>query len=101
MITRIWRGWTTRELADTFEAHVRRQLPTIQEQVGYRELTLLRIDEGEEVQFITLTTFATMDDVKAFAGPNFTEAVIPPHLRETLKRVGGAVEHAGVVLRDG
>ncbi len=101
MIARIWRGWTTAAQAEAFEGHVRRQLPTIQAQSGYCGLTLLRLDEGEEVQFVTVTTFASMDDVVAFAGPNHTEAVIPPALRQTLHRVGGAVEHYEVVLKDG
>lgn len=100
MILRLWRGWTTRENADRYAAHVARQRPVIEANRGYRGLTLLRREAGEEVEFVTLTLFEGMDDVKAFAGDDYRKAVVPAHLQETIKRACEDVEHYEVVSTD-
>jgi len=100
MIMRLWRGWTTADNAPRYAAHVARQRPTIAANRGYRGLTLLQRDAGEEVEFVTLTYFETMDDVRAFAGDKYQRAVIPPHLQETIKRACDEVEHYEVASTD-
>ncbi len=50
MIMRLWRGWTTVDNAPRYAAHVARQRPTIAANRGYRGLTLLQRDAGDEVE---------------------------------------------------
>jgi len=54
---------------------------------------LLRTDGDAETEFVTLTSFDTLDDVKAFAGEDYAKAVIPEALRALIARVEPAVGH--------
>ena len=79
MIVRIWHGWTKRQDADTYAGLLRNEiLPGIHRIAGYKGAYSLRKDHGEETEFVTLTTWESMDAVNAFAGPSQTRAVIDP-----------------------
>ena len=60
MICRIWHGWTTPEDADAYERLLEeeifvgiagRNIP------GYRGIRLLRREDGDETEFVTIMTF--------------------------------------------
>jgi heme-degrading monooxygenase HmoA len=77
MISRIWHGWTKKADADTYESMLREEvLPGIHRVKGYRGAYLLRRDDGNEVEFCTITQFDDMDSVRGFAGDDYTKAVI-------------------------
>ena len=79
MILRVWRGWAVPEHADEFERALRDEIvPGIagRDVSGYYGLDLLRRDDGDLVQFTTQMWFASLDAVKAFAGPDYDKAVI-------------------------
>jgi heme-degrading monooxygenase HmoA len=87
MISRLWHGWTTRENADAYEALLRSEiLPGIHRVTGYRGAYLLRRDLGDEVEFVTLTLFESLDAVRAFAGEDYEKAVVPSQARKLLAR---------------
>lgn len=96
MIERIWRGWTTRANAPRYEALLRDQVfPGIfaKRIAGFEGLELLRRDSGEEVEFVTVMRFRSLDAVKAFAGPDFEAAVVPPAARAVLARFDARSAH--------
>ena len=69
MIGRIWHGWTSPENADAYEQLLRSEvLPGICRIEGYRGVQLFRRPEGDEVEFVTLTLFDSLDAVRRFAG---------------------------------
>ena len=89
MICRIWHGWTTPDNADAYERLLRdqifagirsRNLP------GFKGIDLLRRDQGEAVEFVTVMWFEALDDVRAFAGEDLERAVVPPPARALLAR---------------
>jgi heme-degrading monooxygenase HmoA len=87
MIARLWHGWTNRDNADAYETLLRTKiLPGIHRVPGHEGAYLLRRDAGDEVEFITLTFFTTMDAVRAFAGEDYEVAVVPPEARKLLAR---------------
>jgi len=87
MIARLWHGWTSRENAEAYEALLRGEiLPGIHRVAGYRGAHLLRRDREDEVEFVTLTYFDSMDAVRAFAGEDFEMAVVPQEARKLLAR---------------
>ena len=102
MIGRIWHGWASPENADAYEellrAHV---LPGIHRITGYRGATLLRRDGEDEVEFVTLTFFESLDAVRAFAGADYEVAVVPPEARALLHRFDERSRHYEVVLEAG
>ena len=101
MITRVWHGWTSPEAADAYEELLRTKiLPGIHRVEGYRGADLLRRTVGDEVEFITLTRFESMDAVRAFAGDDYEQAVIEPEARALLARHDERSQHYEVILED-
>jgi antibiotic biosynthesis monooxygenase (ABM) superfamily enzyme len=89
MIKRIWNGYTTRENADAYERLLDSFVfPGIEAKKipGYRSIELLRRDNGEEVQFTTIMSFDSLENVIAFQGPDYEAAYVPAEARKLLKR---------------
>jgi heme-degrading monooxygenase HmoA len=96
MIARIWHGWTTPGDADAYETLLREQiLPGIDDRAidGYRGAHLLRREAGEEVEFVTILWFDSLEAVRAFAGEEHAVAVVPAAARELLKRFDERSRH--------
>jgi heme-degrading monooxygenase HmoA len=99
MIGRLWHGWTTRENADVYQGLlVRDVLPGIERLDGSRGAYLLRREVPQGVEFVTLTLFESMDAVRAFAGEEYTRAVIHEEAGKLLDRFDQRSEHYEVVL---
>lgn len=92
-VVRVWRGWTSPQAADQFAERVRAHLPVLGETPGLLRMDLLRSDGPWETEFVTITQFATMDDVIAFAGEQYRRAVIPEMLQAVILRVEPDVRH--------
>ena len=60
---------------------------------GYRGISLSRRDLGEEVEFMTIMWFDSLDAVRAFAGENYEIAVVPLKARAVLSRFDAASAH--------
>ena len=89
MIARIWYGWTTPENADTYENLLKTDIfPGIAAKkiAGYRKIQLLRREHADEVEFITIMWFDSLDSIKAFTGDDYETAYVPPQARKVLKR---------------
>jgi heme-degrading monooxygenase HmoA len=87
VIARVWRGWTTHENADLYQELLGSTvLPGIDRVRGFRGAELLRRDVGEEVEFITVTRFDSLDGVREFAGDDFERAVISDEAHRLLSR---------------
>jgi heme-degrading monooxygenase HmoA len=96
MISRIWRGWTTPQNANTYENLLRGEIfPGIlgRNIAGFRRIELYRAPAGEEVEFVTVMWFDSMDAIKAFAGADYEAAVVPPKARAVLKRFDARSQH--------
>ncbi len=100
MISRIWHGWTTRAKADAYEALLKSEvLPGIHRVKGFKGAHLLRRDGKEEVEFVTLTLFDSLEAVREFAGEDYEVAVVPPEARKLLERFDERSAHYETVLR--
>ncbi|WP_188257780.1 antibiotic biosynthesis monooxygenase [Pseudaminobacter soli (ex Zhang et al. 2022)] len=89
MIKRIWNGYTTQENADAYERLLDSFVfPGIEAKKipGYRAIELLRRDNGEEVQFTTIMSFDSLENVIDFQGPDYEAAYVPAEARKILKR---------------
>ncbi|HJV86625.1 MAG TPA: hypothetical protein VJ698_14235 [Noviherbaspirillum sp.] len=101
MITRIWRGWTTPHNASTYQNLLLTEIfPGIEARkaAGYRGISLVRRDLGEEVEFATIMWFESIDAVKAFAGDQYELAVVPPKARAVLTRFDATSAHYDTVV---
>ena len=89
MIKRIWHGWTTRENADKyFSVLTSEVIPSIERKniSGFRGIEVLRKDSGEEIEFITIMTFDTLQNVIDFQGEDYTHCYVPEVAQAVLKR---------------
>ena len=96
MISRIWRGWTTPANADTYEALLKSEIFVgIQDReiAGYRGIHLLRRDVGDEVEFLTIMWFDSIEAVRTFAGEDYAVAVVPLKARALLSRFDERSQH--------
>jgi heme-degrading monooxygenase HmoA len=96
MIARIWHGWTSPQNADAYEALLKTEIfPGILARniTGFRRIELLRAPAGEEVEFVTVMWFNSLEAVKAFAGPDYETAVVPPKARAVLSRFDASSRH--------
>lgn len=101
MITRIWHGWTTPDYAAAYEQLLRTEIfPGIAARrvPGYRGLSLLRRDHEDEVEFVTIMWFDSLAAVRAFAGEDYTVAVVPPQARALLARFDAHSAHYETVV---
>jgi len=101
MIARIWYGWTNRDNAEKYEKLLREEvlLEIAQRAIpGYKGAELFVHEaENDEMEFITLLRFETLDAVKIFAGKNYEQPVIPPDAKKLLKRHSERSRHYKVV----
>ena len=96
MMSRIWHGFTTRENADAYEELLRAEIfdgIAGRQIAGYHGIELLRRECGDEVEFVTIMWFGSLDDVRAFAGDDYEVAVVPPKARQLLSRFDARSAH--------
>ncbi len=96
MISRVWHGWTAPANADAYEALLKSEIFNgIRDRqiVGYRGIHLFRRNLGDEVEFVTVMWFDTIEAVRAFAGEDYVVAVVPPKARALLSRFDARSQH--------
>ena len=102
MICRLWRGWTTPENADAYEAIVRGQvIPGIEARAipGFLHIDLMRRNLGDEVEFQTMMWFDSLDSIRAFIGEDYAVSHVPVEARAVLKRFDARAAHYEVIDR--
>jgi heme-degrading monooxygenase HmoA len=102
MISRIWHGWTTSANADRYEELLRTEIfAGIESRKidGFYGIDLLRHDHAEEIEFVTIMWFASLDAVRAFSGADYEVAVVPPAARALLSRFDARSAHYEVLER--
>jgi hypothetical protein len=96
MISRIWHGWTTPANANAYEELLKREIFVgIQgRQIpGFQSIQLFRRELGEEVEFVTVMWFDSLEAVRIFAGDDCEVAVVPPAARALLSRFDARSQH--------
>jgi antibiotic biosynthesis monooxygenase (ABM) superfamily enzyme len=96
MISRIWHGWTTPGNADAYEALLKEEIFVgIQNRHirGFKGIQLLRRQAGDEVEFVTIMTFDSLDAVREFAGEDYKVAVVPEKARAILSHFDARSQH--------
>lgn len=96
MVKRIWHGYTTRANADAYEHLLKNEvLPGIAAKNidGYRSVEVLRRTLGDEVEFITMMSFDSLDAIKDLIGEDYETAYVPPAARAVLARFDERSSH--------
>ena len=96
MISRIWHGWTTPDNGDKYEALLIEEIFVgIQNRQirGFKGIQLLRRQVGDEVEFVTIMMFDSLDAVREFAGQDYEQAVVPEKARAILTQFDERSQH--------
>jgi len=95
-VKRTWHGWTTLENADVYQDLLHRNIfPGIEvrEIPGYRSVELFRRDLDKEVEFMTMMTFDSIQDVIEFMGEDYEKSYVPELARKVLKHWDKVATH--------
>lgn len=97
MVCRVWRGWTTMGHAHSYDDYLQKELfPRLDQELrshGYRGYQLLRLSRGEEVEFMMMLWFESIESVRSFAGDNYETPVISDKARSLLTRFADRADH--------
>jgi hypothetical protein len=94
MIARLWRGWTSFENAEAYERLLREQvLPGLKLIDGYQGGYILQQEAHNEVEFVMMTLFDSLEAVQAFAGFDYIVPVFEPEARLLLSKVEPVAHH--------
>jgi heme-degrading monooxygenase HmoA len=99
MIARHWRGWTAAKDAYAYEGLLRNTvLPGLKKIPGYRGGYVLRRETGDEVEFVVVNLFDSLEAVQQFAGPDYTVAQFEPEAKRLLARTEPLANHYEVAV---
>jgi heme-degrading monooxygenase HmoA len=100
MIARTWTGVVRRADADAYAEYIRETgFAQYGRTAGNRGAWMLRRDDGDRTEFITLSMWDSVDAIKAFAGEDIEAAVLYPEDERYLIDGSSSVTHYDVVDR--
>jgi antibiotic biosynthesis monooxygenase (ABM) superfamily enzyme len=88
--------WTSPENADAYERLLREEIfrgIAGRAISGYHGIELLRRAAGDEVEFVTMMWFDSLDAVRTFAGPDYEQAMVPAAARAVLSHFDARSAH--------
>ena len=98
MIARIWRGAVRREDAEEYAAYINDTgLSEYASTPGNRGAWMLRRDEGDRTEYLTLSFWDSREAIVAFAGEDIETAVYYPEDDHFLVEREDTVRHYDVV----
>ena len=95
----MWKGSTKPENADAYEAMLKPELlPGISKVPGFRgSYFLKRRVSPDEVEFVTVLLWESLDALKAFAGEDYEVSIIPEERRKYLSKHEERAQHYEVI----
>jgi heme-degrading monooxygenase HmoA len=101
MIERVWRGWIAAEKAGAYQAFLRDSfLPAAHAIPGYLGARVSRRAVDDEIEFLTITRFMSLDAIRAFAGGDPDLAHVAPEAQALLSRWEERVAHYSPAFED-
>jgi heme-degrading monooxygenase HmoA len=98
MILREWRARASPSNADAYPRHFREKVvPELRKVPGFVGAHLSRRDLGDQIEFLVLTRWQSMDAIRGFAGADTDKAVVGPGAITALVEFDSAVHHYVVI----
>jgi antibiotic biosynthesis monooxygenase (ABM) superfamily enzyme len=99
-VKRIWHGWATPENAPKYEKLAKETVfPEIKAKniPGYHGIELMRrAINNDEVEFMTIMTFDSIDNIIDFLGEDYTQCYVPDVVQKVLSRWDTVAAHYSV-----
>jgi heme-degrading monooxygenase HmoA len=94
VVVREWRGRAALDRADAYPRHFRNNVvPELRRIDGFLGARLLRRKLENQIEFVVLTRWASLDAIKAFAGQDIDQAVVEPGAIAALTDYDREVRH--------
>lgn len=96
MISRIWHGWVLPGNAEAYENLLKSEIFTgikNKQMNGFKDIQLLRRKLGDEIEFVTIMRFTSIESIKEFAGDDYEVCVVPTEARKLLLRFDQKAQH--------
>jgi heme-degrading monooxygenase HmoA len=98
-VARLWRGRTKPANAHPYEEHLRTEtLPALGALEGFRRAYVLKRVDDDDVAFVVVTLWDSLDAIHAFAGHDAEHAVIPAAAAAVLAEWDERAVHYEVAL---
>lgn len=94
MISRHWKGIARRDRAESYVGHLRREtFPGLAAIPGFVRASILRREVEEGTEFQIVTVWESWEAIRAFAGADPEEAVVPATVRAMMVGYDRRVVH--------
>jgi heme-degrading monooxygenase HmoA len=98
MIIREWRGRASAEQTEAYPDHFHQVVvPELRGRAGFLGAYLGRRLDDDEIEFVVLTRWESMEAIKAFAGEDPARAVVDARAAATLRDFDATVQHFDVI----
>jgi heme-degrading monooxygenase HmoA len=98
MVIREWRGRASAEQTEAYPDHFHQVvMPELRRRAGFLGAYLCRRLVDDEIEFVVLTRWESMDAIKAFAGEDPARAVVDARAAATLRDFDATVQHFDVI----
>jgi heme-degrading monooxygenase HmoA len=98
MIIREWRGRALSEKAEHYPKHFReRVIPELRKVAGFCGAQLGRRRSDDQIEYLVLTRWRSIDAIRAFAGDELEHAVVEPEAAAALVSFDKNVRHYEVL----
>jgi len=98
MVIREWRGHASASKAGAYPQHFRDEvMPKLRRLRGFMGAQLARRQRDDQIEFLVLTRWESMDAVRAFAGPDPDKAVVEPAAAAALVDYDRSVQHYDMI----
>jgi heme-degrading monooxygenase HmoA len=98
MIIREWRGRASPSTAEAYPKHFHdKVVPELRQVPGFVGAQLTRRQLDDEIEFLVLTRWQSIDAIRAFAGINVEKAVVEPGAVAALVEFDTTVRHYEVL----
>lgn len=95
-IIRIWKGWTNKENAPVYEKLLENEIfPEVKKKgvSGLKKVSISTRELKDEVEFLLVLQFDSLESVKTFAGENYKTAYIPDKAKRILSKYETTARH--------
>ena len=98
MISRHWTGLAKAGCTGAYVEHLQTEtFPAIRKLPGFVDASILSRVVAEGVEFLVVTQWESLDAIRAFAGEQLDEAVVPAEVRDMMIKYDRQVRHYEVI----
>jgi heme-degrading monooxygenase HmoA len=98
MIERHWKGIAKMDDADRYIDHLTHEtFPHLSSMPGFVRASILKRQTVNGMEFLIITVWKSLEDIKQFAGETIDEAVVPVKVQEMMVTFDAHASHYEVV----